>query len=1010
MRYDAFISYRHAPLDMEVAKKIHTGLETYKIPKSVQNKTGKKKMGRVFRDQEELPIGSDLDNNISMALAESKYLIVICSPRTPESYWVCKEIDNFIKMHDRNHVLAVLIEGEPEESFPPQLLKDEEGNPVEPLAADVRGATKKERNTKYKTELLRLAAPVIGCTYDELRQRHRERVIRKTITLGASAATVVAVSGISFGIYNANVATQMKELADEKTKLADEITVQYQGKQENQSRFYAEEALSLFESGNREDAVLVAMKGLPSKEDDRPYVPEAEYALSKALYAYDSGNDISFDRNLTHSLPLSKMKRSDDATKLITIDNGNKVYVWNAEDWSLAATIEPGVNSSNYIEMVNSADADATGVYVTTDYNLIKYDYEGNVIYSKDTSDMIVSCEVCENKNKALLVCCESVEVFDPATGETVTTIPNNTNMYYKGGGKYNISEGVYVAGHLGDDAGHNYFSIIDPDSATVIDAPLSEGMMMDFTRTDNGNYAVVSANDDMLDNGFKRAVVDLIDKDGNILWTKELDVHVNSILSFSSLISAHEYQEGDENVSDIVVTVETCAITLDEKNGEVKASFNLPADATMLGLTVGSPYGRVGYKQGNIDFVDFSKGRIHSDFQFDTNDSIREAIYFKGAIVFNSFSSPDVHVLSWHEAPDAKEFMNFDQTMRPISVSDDNEIFAMGPSMDFGKVSFFDKEGKELYSFDSGESIDDVIFRGDIVYLHDRRCLWKIDLKNKNTEKIDLEKYGFESSMYELNISNDGKIANIWSSWNSLTLDLQSEETIIAMQYDGKVGSMISSADGKQIYISEAGENLYAAKTENGESTYFKDDKLRTVTNVFGKKYMALSPDGKYLAITCMDGVVRVADTESMETVSEIPMDTYLRVFMSFTKDSKHLVLQGDDYKVRIWDMDKQEIISSVDANVTLTNIICDEDSNLMAACSGYGMLLYETNNYGCVADIDRGMLYLGGEDSILISSDRMNIKRTHYKNYKELIDEAKKQFSDSVLSSEKQVKYNIN
>lgn len=144
MKYDAFISYRHSELDMEIAKKIHAGLETYRIPKAVRDKTGKAKMGRVFRDQEELPIGSDLDDNISEALKGSEYLIVICSPRTPESYWVCKEIQTFIELHDRNHILAALVEGEPDESFPPQLLTDDEGNPVEPLAADLRGVDKKE--------------------------------------------------------------------------------------------------------------------------------------------------------------------------------------------------------------------------------------------------------------------------------------------------------------------------------------------------------------------------------------------------------------------------------------------------------------------------------------------------------------------------------------------------------------------------------------------------------------------------------------------------------------------------------------------------------------------------------------------------------------------------------------------------------------------------------------------------------------------------------------------------
>ncbi|MBQ2533467.1 MAG: toll/interleukin-1 receptor domain-containing protein, partial [Lachnospiraceae bacterium] len=144
MNYNAFISYRHSDLDMFVAKQVHKRLETFKVPHKVKKETGMKKIERVFRDQEELPIGSNLSDNISQALENSEYLIVICSPRTPESYWVQTEIKTFIEMHDRDHVLAVLIEGEPEESFPEALRYDENGNPVEPLAADVRGATKAE--------------------------------------------------------------------------------------------------------------------------------------------------------------------------------------------------------------------------------------------------------------------------------------------------------------------------------------------------------------------------------------------------------------------------------------------------------------------------------------------------------------------------------------------------------------------------------------------------------------------------------------------------------------------------------------------------------------------------------------------------------------------------------------------------------------------------------------------------------------------------------------------------
>ena len=105
------------------------------------------------------------------------------------------------------------------------LLTDESGNPVEPLAADVRGATPSERNKKFKTELLRLAAPVLGCTYDDLRQRHRERILKRNLMIAGAAAGILAIAGAAFGIYNAGVARRMKKLADEKAVLAEEKVI-----------------------------------------------------------------------------------------------------------------------------------------------------------------------------------------------------------------------------------------------------------------------------------------------------------------------------------------------------------------------------------------------------------------------------------------------------------------------------------------------------------------------------------------------------------------------------------------------------------------------------------------------------------------------------------------------------------------------------------------------------------------------------------------------------------------
>ena len=83
------------------------------IPKEVR-RGGRKKLGLVFRDQDELPIANNLTENIRIALDHSEFLIVVCTPDTPHSEWVNREIAYFLEHHSRDNVLAVLAAGEPD--------------------------------------------------------------------------------------------------------------------------------------------------------------------------------------------------------------------------------------------------------------------------------------------------------------------------------------------------------------------------------------------------------------------------------------------------------------------------------------------------------------------------------------------------------------------------------------------------------------------------------------------------------------------------------------------------------------------------------------------------------------------------------------------------------------------------------------------------------------------------------------------------------------------------------
>ena len=354
-RYDAFISYRHTELDKYVAENLIKQLEAYKLPKNVAKKLkGKKtKIERVFRDREELPLTNNLEEPIVDALQNSEWLIVICSPRLPESMWCKKEIETFISLRGREHVLAVLIEGEPSESFPEELLykyeevKSADGTieqvkvPVEPLAADFRGkdgGDKKGVAKAMKTEILRVLAAIFGVPYDDLRQRHRERRMRRIMT----ASLVIGTVCLLFGIYSTMTALRIKAQkeqiemqseqileqskdiqakAEQIQKQNIEITRQNEELALRQAKALAELATGYFEAGDNRNAINTAVEALTESDGIQlPYTPEAQYILTDSLRVYDTGAVFKAGYQYEMSGKIEYMSVSMDGSTLAVAD------------------------------------------------------------------------------------------------------------------------------------------------------------------------------------------------------------------------------------------------------------------------------------------------------------------------------------------------------------------------------------------------------------------------------------------------------------------------------------------------------------------------------------------------------------------------------------------------------------------------------------------------------------------------------------------------------------------
>lgn len=126
-RYAAFISYRHLPRDRRWAVRIMRTLETHRTPRSLQRQNYRDRIGHLFRDEDEIPASSDLSEQIKTALARSDHLIVVCSPETPGSRWVRREIELFQEMGKGDQVIPLLIAGFARRTFH----YDGRGNEVE---------------------------------------------------------------------------------------------------------------------------------------------------------------------------------------------------------------------------------------------------------------------------------------------------------------------------------------------------------------------------------------------------------------------------------------------------------------------------------------------------------------------------------------------------------------------------------------------------------------------------------------------------------------------------------------------------------------------------------------------------------------------------------------------------------------------------------------------------------------------------------------------------------------
>ncbi len=598
-KYDAFISYRHAEKDTLIASEIQSSLERFNIPKELRKKTGKQRFNRVFRDVEELPISSNLTEDLEEALRSSEYLIVICSYRTSESDWVKREIDTFLELHDYNKqlILTVLVEGEPDEVVPEILRHDNithyladgsfycRDEVVEPLSADYRMPIPKAR----KIELPRLAATMLGCNYDDIIKRRkaykRTRLLIETAIISLAAIALMAYIGVMF----------MR------------IQEGLRNSQMNQARYLASESQKLLDDGDRIGAIQLALAALVDNDGkNRPVTSEARYALSQALGSYSTKgttNSAPVWRYETSSAIMTYMVNST-YDRLAILDANGKLDIWNLQDHTLVKTLEG--DESRFIDCRYDKDDNliivnthGVALYDAKDWS-VKWNYKINKTLSKQ--DNLIA--YYKSNGYIALNCNNRFCVIDSANGSVINEIDiskyetlkekaDSTSVFKIERFAFNndFSKIAFAGSEKEFDNYALYIYDIESDkwSGVIEDSGSFIKLFYDaddnlfvLRRSKEDNAASYYNKTDMIYDA--SVIIEKISANGKSAWKTEIPSFVSI---YNPFMNSGEYYTKDGGKTAVVVAVfGNKLVYVDKKSGKAVKTYDLPDSGVAAGVS----------------------------------------------------------------------------------------------------------------------------------------------------------------------------------------------------------------------------------------------------------------------------------------------------------------------------------------------------------------------------------------------------------------------------------------
>ena len=976
--YDAFISYRHGDLDDYVATRLHKKLETYRLPKRIAKQVGSRKLTRVFRDREELMSSSSLGDELEGALEQSRYLILVASSRTLDSPWVIKELTTFKAMHGAEHILILMIEGKVEQIIPDflrvntrtyeengQLITVEEK--VEPLATDIRADSKKEIGRKLDEEILRLIAPIVGCRYDDLKQRHKERRRKKFI--GLALAFILLLGG--FGAFNGWRVWQIEE--------------QMRSKLATQSRALADQSLRLLEKGDRMKAILVAKEALPKNFDspERPLMDEVLYALSQALYVYKYDFRLVPEKTLDYTRPLCYVKASTEGRWVATESEEGYIELWDLETGELQKTIKDKDNRL-YIEDIEFIDEssyiimDATGLRVEKILtNQVDWQIGKESKYKFYLSP----------DRKQVLVIGEGVSLYDLESKDILAKQEHSElNTYMDMHVAWNTEKNILAIGQEGK---IYLWEMVNANWKMIYECPYNMISGLVFTKD---NALVIASNDEDKD------VMELLYGAGRgnlscISFEEEGAKELWQLKSEKSRIDL--LKVNSEEPWQLVMRMNNVLETVDATTGEVL--FSAPQSSTIRNyILIGGSIAICGMEDGSVRTLMLDLKDVFEQSSFNHSSGITDIAFARGGrILLTTGEDKKVYIYKDIEGTPKKTLEGIGNHIRQGIYSEDNKWLCTVASNGH-EVYLWDAVKWELVRRISGEYI------GEAGFLEGDSQIYILE-KEKG-----LNIYNRDGSLVK-SFENDSAIDVYYKSpylclVGTDNVQLIEEKKLSVVRsipiVEGKKSALIS--EQKLLTLSTAGElTLIDIETSANEIEEGQVLKEKVVDFVVGENFLAVSLE---------DGSVEMIDLKTYQVVDTTSNDG-IAVSSLVVDDNKQVLWIGYE-DTTVWQYvleDKSKMRLKEELPSPMKQIYFYEDDNKLAIITEEDeLLVYDSKNQKRLVSL-KNILGINGRCDEFITGNNESLYVVPFYTPQMLLEEAERQLGDRTLTKYEKEEYFI-